>query len=88
MHMLIQELRSCYPFVQSKKIESVIAMSKMYNCLPSDLLKIEDDYTSFCFNEACAIIMMKIDKGEKPIYKTEQEEQHYSNFKDLYKQYN
>lgn len=44
-------------------------MSRIYNCLPSQILRIEDDYTAYCFDEACALIMSKIDNDEKPKFK-------------------
>ena len=43
-------------------------MSKQYNCLPSEILGIEDDYTAFCFNEACMNIIIHLESGEKPRY--------------------
>lgn len=65
-------------------------MVQLYNKLPSELLGIEDGYTAFCFNEACAFIMTKINKEELPVFDREevkeQKPKHYSNFKDLYNQ--
>lgn len=62
-------------------------MSKQYSCLPSVIIGIDDSYTAFCFNEACAYIKINLDKGETPIYPVETEKQEYRNFKDFYKQY-
>lgn len=50
-------------------------MSRIYNCLPSQMLRIEDDYTAYCFDEACALIMSKIDNDEKPKFKKIKEKQ-------------
>ena len=50
-------------------------MSRIYNCLPSQILRIEDDYTAYCFDEACALIMFKIDNDEKPKFKKIKEKQ-------------
>lgn len=80
------------PFVQSRKIESVLVMSKQYRCLPSEILGIKDDYTAFCFNEACSYIIIMLQEGHKPHYtevrnKWKEEQKTYSNFKDFYKQY-
>lgn len=61
-------------------------MSKLYNCLPSDIMGIEDIYTAFCFNEACAEIMLRLQNEEKPIYR-EQREEEYSNFTEFYKNF-
>jgi hypothetical protein len=43
--------------------------------LPSQILRIEDDYTAYCFDEACALIMSKIDNDEKPKFKKIKEKQ-------------
>lgn len=80
---------TCIPFVLTRKIESIISMSKLYNCLPSVLLGIDDDYTAFCFNEACAEIRIRLSQGEKPVYRTNKSKvKEYRSFKDFYKQYN
>lgn len=62
--------------------------------MPSEIIGIEDGYTSFCFNEACSFIIAKLESGEKPRYieyvdiETEREDlKHYSSFKELYKTY-
>lgn len=64
-------------------------MSRLYNCRPSDILKISDSYTAFCFDEACAYIRAKLDSGEEPKYNIENKKvtvkTEYSNFKDFYK---
>ncbi len=63
-------------------------MSKLYNCLPSDIIGVEDNYTAFCFNEACAEIILRLQNEEKPIYREQEEEQEeYSNFTDFYKNF-
>lgn len=64
-------------------------MSKLYNCLPSDIIGIEDIYTAFCFNEACAEIMLRLQNEEKPIYREqrEEEQEEYSNFTEFYKKF-
>ena len=41
-------------------------MARMYQERPSNILGIDDEYTSFCFDEACTYIMSKIDNGENP----------------------
>lgn len=67
-------------------------MSKQYNCLPSDILGIEDDYTAFCFNEACCAFMMHLQNNEKPSYveheNLAEKPKNYSNFSDFYKNFN
>jgi hypothetical protein len=57
-------------------------MSSMYHKAPSELLGIVDDYTAYCFNEACAYIQIRIDNDETPVFhKT------YRSFKDIYAEY-
>lgn len=48
---------------------------------------LEDEYTSYCFNEACAYMMYRIENGEKPYFKENKGKQHYSRPSDLYKKY-
>ena len=62
---------------------TVLNMSHRYNKLPSEILHIDnDDYTAFCFDEACDYIMNRIEDGDKPIWT-----QHYGSFTELYEQY-
>lgn len=78
----------CFPFVKSSKVQTVLYVSKRYNQLPSAVMHIEDDYTAFCFDEACAEIIARIEAGEKPIWEdSKQEQKSYSKFSDLYKKY-
>lgn len=57
--------------------------------LPSDILGIEDEYTAFCFNEACAFIVSKINDGQEPIIKDiGKEEKVYSRPSDFYNKFN
>ena len=46
-------------------------MARIYQERPSNILGIDDEYTSFCFDEACAYIMSKIDNGENPKFAVE-----------------
>lgn len=55
-------------------------MSKIYNCRPSQIVSLEDEYTSYCFDEACAFIISKMNDGEVPRFKVKTE-----NFSDIYK---
>lgn len=54
-------------------------MAQMYKCRPSEILKIEDEYTAYCLDEACAVIQSKLANGE-----TLQIKQQYSSFSKLY----
>lgn len=54
----------------------------MYQCRPSELLGNMDEYTAFCFDEACAYIISRIDDGEEPVFKKQ-----YKSFKELYSKF-
>lgn len=49
---------------------------------PSSLLGIDDYYTAYCFDEACAYIMTRIDNKEEPVFQRK-----YSSFSELYSQF-
>jgi hypothetical protein len=55
----------------------------MYKKTPSELLFIQDEYTAFCLNQACAYIRSKIEYDkEEPVFTKK-----YSSFSQLYEQY-
>lgn len=74
--------------MSSQRIESVLAICKKYNKLPSEVIGIEDDeYTAFCFNEACTFIAEKLEQNEKPRYRSEEKEEKkikFNSFTELY----
>lgn len=70
------------PFVGSKEVLPLLAMVKRYNKLPSELMSIEDDYTAYCLNEACAYILGELEAGSEIQFKKK-----YSSFSQLYAQY-
>lgn len=39
-------------------------VAKRYNKLPSEILHIEDEYTAFCFDEACSYIQFKLEQED------------------------
>ena len=41
-------------------------MSRLYHSRPSEILGIDDEYTAYCLDEACALIISKIDNDEEP----------------------
>lgn len=43
---------------------------------------VEDEYTAYCFDAACAFIVAKIEDGEEPQFT-----RHYNSFKDIYAKY-
>lgn len=53
---------------------------------PSEVMGIDDVYTAFCFDEACALIITKLNDKEKPIIKNE-EEIEYHKPSDIYKKF-
>ena len=65
-------------------------MSQRYSRLPSEIMRIADDYTAFCFDEACCYIAGKIENGDKPIWRNNEDEetaqmkQEYHSFTDFY----
>lgn len=61
---------------------SVLGLANVYKVRPSTLFDIPDAYTAYCFDEACAYIVRKIEEGEEPQFKRK-----YESFKDLYAQY-
>lgn len=51
-------------------------------------MDIEDAYTAFCFDEACAFIISQLRDGKKPIVKdTNKQKVNYKRPSDLYKRY-
>ena len=40
-------------------------MSRLYHSQPSKILGIDDEYTAYCLDEACALIISKIDNDEE-----------------------
>lgn len=65
----------CVPFVTSSNILRIINTASIYECKPSDLLTISDDYVAFCFDEACGFILSKLRKGEDIHFEEEEKEQ-------------
>lgn len=57
-------------------------MAKMYNKRPSEIAAIDDEYTAYCLDEACALMVKYIEDGQEPQF-----HQKYTSFSDLYKQY-
>jgi hypothetical protein len=60
----------------------LLRMSSLYNRTPSELLFIEDEYTGYCLNEACAYIQARIESGDSPRFKTK-----YKSFAEMYDSY-
>jgi len=73
--------------VASSRIINVLGLARMYHARPSTFLCIEDEYTAFCFDEACGYIQLKLDNKEEPIFRNPKGEiegkEHYSSFSEL-----
>lgn len=49
---------------------------------------IKDEYTAFCFDEACAFIIRQIKDGKEPVMRIENDSVVYKRPSDLYRHYN
>jgi hypothetical protein len=49
---------------------------------PSLLLEIDDGYTAYCFDEACAYIVRQLEDDKEPKYRSK-----YTSFSELYAGY-
>ena len=53
------------------------------------IMSIKDEYTAYCFNEACINVLMRIKNKETPHWITldsgKEKEKSYTNFSDFYK---
>lgn len=57
----------------------------MYHVKPSEVLNISDGYTAFCFDEACAVIMARMQNDEEPIFMEDEKPKHYRTFTEMMK---
>lgn len=64
-------------------------MAKQFHKLPSEILRINDEYTAYCFDEACSNIIARIMEGETPQYvkpgMSKEDKKHFSKMSDFYK---
>ena len=77
------------PFVRTGEVLRVIGIlgTLDFPCRPSTLMGIEDNYTDFCFDEACAFIVKQLKDGKEPIMRIENDKIVYKKPSDLYKHY-
>ena len=58
---------------------------------PSDLMGIDDVYTAFCFDEACAYIVSQLKDGKEPVFQKGKDSKGdikcYSKPSDLYNRF-
>lgn len=64
-------------------------MARLYHIRPSEILKVQDEYTAYCLDQACAYITGMIQDGEKPNFNalkktTQQSVKHYDSLRDMY----
>ena len=52
----------------------ILNQSRRFKKLPSEILRIEDEYTSYCFDEACEYILSQLDEEKKPIFLEDRKE--------------
>ena len=62
----------------------MLGLANVYKVRPSTFFGIEDAYTEYCFDEACAYIVGRMEKGEEPQFKNTKQ---YKSFRELYAQY-
>lgn len=77
------------PFIRSGEVLRLIGAYRMLECSvrPSEVMGIEDGYTSFCFDEACAFIVKQLKDGKEPIMRVENNGIVYKRPSDLYNKY-
>lgn len=81
------------PFVSSGEVLRIISIQQVLKSgvLPSEIMGIDDEYTAFCFNEACSYIVSRLQDGDEPIFKeissSEISNKVYSKPSDFYKKF-
>ena len=50
-------------------------MARKYGKLPSQIVGIEETYTAFCLDEACAYIETQLEQGKEPRWIDKEEEE-------------
>ncbi len=43
-------------------------MAQRFQCRPSGILRITDDYAAFCFDEVCCWIIAQMEDGKRPFF--------------------
>ncbi|MCD3254339.1 hypothetical protein [Clostridium botulinum] len=54
-------------------------MSQQYKKMPSEIIQIEDEYTAYCFDEACSYMLTQLQKEEPPQFYFDDEVQTKNN---------
>ena len=81
--------RTLNPFIKTGEVLRIIGVcgTLEFNCRPSEIMGIDDGYTAFCFDEACAFIVNQIRDGKEPIMRVENNRIKYKRPSDLYRKY-
>lgn len=70
--------------MNDENIVGFIGLAEYYNCRPSAFIS-ADEYTKFCFDEACAYIKMQMKDKKRPKFgNTKKIKQNYTSFKKFY----
>jgi len=77
------------PFIRSGEVLRLIGTLGTFDfcCRPSEMMGIEDNYTAYCFDEACAFIVNQIRDGKEPVMRVENNHIAYKKPSDLYRKY-
>ncbi|MCI9274194.1 MAG: hypothetical protein HFE39_09640 [Clostridiales bacterium] len=67
--------------MSSKRLLPLINLAKRYGVRPSEMLKLDDSYIAYCFDEAAAYIDARVMNGDQPRYEILSQ-----GFGDFYKQ--
>lgn len=43
-------------------------MARRFRSRPSDILRVDDGYAAYCFDEACCYILSQLDEGKRPFF--------------------
>ena len=65
--------------MKTRRVIQLVNMAAVYQCRPSQLLAVDEEYAAWCLDEACMLVKMKLDDGEEPIFKKQ-----YASFSDIY----
>lgn len=49
-------------------------MAQKFSARPSEILRLEDGYAAFCFDEACCWISAQLEEGKRPFFGRERED--------------
>ena len=55
-------------FVRSRGLNRILNLAKVQGKTPSEVMGIDDEYTAFCFDEACDYLVKRVLKGDDPRY--------------------